>query len=222
MAGRLRGGPSRPRPPPVPGSWHCHVCDMGGCWPARNTCFRCLAPRGTVPQPQSRSEPPRENQFPVQSPQPSGGVNPTYRKLAPQAASVPPTGGNLDAAVKGMLWSRRCVDLGCLRVFWSRCQDSEPGKAWFPMVRSSRRPGSHIFLRFRSAAAALRRGRLRRGAEADSRGRPGTCQFPRLWLILRLFVLFWLRFPSSSAVARSMLVLLVCSWRCVPFYCREA
>ena len=47
MAGRLRGGSSRPRPPPVPGSWHCCVCDMGGCWPARNTCFRCLAPRGT-------------------------------------------------------------------------------------------------------------------------------------------------------------------------------
>ena len=30
MAGRLRGGSSRPRPPPVPGSWHCYVCDMRG------------------------------------------------------------------------------------------------------------------------------------------------------------------------------------------------
>ena len=98
--GRLRGGSSRPRPPPVPGSWHCYVCDMGGCWPARNTCFRCLAPRGTVPQ-QSRSKPPRENQFPGRSPQPSGGGNPTYRKPAPQAASVPPSIGRSSSQVKG-------------------------------------------------------------------------------------------------------------------------
>ena len=83
MVDRLRGGSSRPRPPPVPGSWHCYVCDMGVCWPKRNTCYRCLASRGTVPQPHSRSKPPRENQFPGRSPQPSGGVNPTYRKPAP-------------------------------------------------------------------------------------------------------------------------------------------
>ena len=99
MAGRLQGGSSRPRPPP--GSWHCYVCDMGGCWPARNTCFRCLAPRGTVPQPQSRSKPPRENQFPGRSPQPSGGGNPTYSKPAPQVASVPPTSCRSSAPVKG-------------------------------------------------------------------------------------------------------------------------
>ena len=87
------------------------IVDMGGCWPARNTCFRCLAPLGTVPQPQSRSEPPRENQFPGRAPQPSGGGNPTYRKPAPQAASVPPTSGKNSAPGKGMpwRWSRRCV-----------------------------------------------------------------------------------------------------------------
>ena len=101
MAGRLRGGSSRPRPPPVPGSWHCFVCDMGFCWPARNTCSRCLAPRGTVPQPQSRSKPPRENQFPERSPQPGGGGNPTYRKPVPQVASVPPSNGRSSAPVKG-------------------------------------------------------------------------------------------------------------------------
>ena len=31
MVGRLRGGSSRPRPPPVPGSCHCHESDMRGC-----------------------------------------------------------------------------------------------------------------------------------------------------------------------------------------------
>ena len=41
----------------------------------------------------------------------------------------------------------------------------------------------------------------------------GPDYFLRLWLLLRLFVLFRLRFPSSSAVARSLLVLLVCSSR---------
>ena len=61
---------------------------------------------GTVPQPQSRSKPPRENQFPGRSPQPSGGGNPTYRKPAPQAASVP-TGGRSSAPVRG-----DCVGVG--------------------------------------------------------------------------------------------------------------
>ena len=64
-------------------------------------CFRCLAPRGTVPQPLSRSTPPRENQFPGRSPQPSGGINPTYRKPAPQAASVPFASGKSSAPVEG-------------------------------------------------------------------------------------------------------------------------
>ena len=35
------------------------------------------------------------------SPQPSGAVNPTYRKPTPQAATVPPTGGKPNAPVKG-------------------------------------------------------------------------------------------------------------------------
>ena len=112
MVGRLREGSSRPRPPPVPRSWHCYVCDMGGCRPARNTCFRCLAPRGTVPQPQSRSKPPRDNQFPGRSPQPSGGGNPTYRKPALEAVLVPfsidrsssPVKGGCVGACQGFAW----------------------------------------------------------------------------------------------------------------------
>ena len=118
--------------PPVPGSWHCYVCDMGGCWPARNTCFRCLAPRGTVPQPQSRSKPPRENQFPGRSPQPSGGGNPTYRKLAPQVASVPPTNGRSPTPVKGdaLALVKALRGIGCLRVFWSLVPPKrDPGNA---------------------------------------------------------------------------------------------
>ena len=54
-----------------------------------------------MPQPHSRSKPPRETQFPGRSPQPCGGVNPTYRKLAPQASSVPPANGKFSAPVKG-------------------------------------------------------------------------------------------------------------------------
>ena len=46
MRGRLLGGTSRgPRTPQVPGSWHCAVCNLGGCWPGRDHCFRCLTPR---------------------------------------------------------------------------------------------------------------------------------------------------------------------------------
>ena len=54
-----------------------------------------------MPQPQSRSKPPRENQFLGRSPHPSGGGNPTYRKPAPPVASVPPTNGRSSAPVKG-------------------------------------------------------------------------------------------------------------------------
>ena len=47
MTARLLGGSMRQRAPLVPGSWTCNNCNMGGCWPSRNVCFRCLAPRPT-------------------------------------------------------------------------------------------------------------------------------------------------------------------------------
>ena len=47
MSTRLRGGAMRQRAPLVPGSWTCSNCNMGGCWPSKNVCFRCLAPRPT-------------------------------------------------------------------------------------------------------------------------------------------------------------------------------
>ena len=83
MVGRLRGGSSRPRPPPVPGSCIA-MCATWECAGQSGTrVIGVLRRGGTVPQPHSRSKPPRENQFPGRSPQPSGGVNPTYRKPAP-------------------------------------------------------------------------------------------------------------------------------------------
>ena len=42
---RLNGGVKRD----VPGSWTCMFCNMGGCWPVRQNCFRCGAARGTGP-----------------------------------------------------------------------------------------------------------------------------------------------------------------------------
>ena len=81
-----------------------------------NTCFRCLAPRVSQPDPRGRPKPPRESQFPWRSPQTVGGGNPTYRKAAPQASSEPPP--------REMLWrwSRHCVVLRCLRAWWTRCK----------------------------------------------------------------------------------------------------
>ena len=59
MRGRLLGGTSRgPRTPQVPGSWHCAVCNLGGCWPGRDHCFRCLTPRFA-----NARRPPRESNF---------------------------------------------------------------------------------------------------------------------------------------------------------------
>ena len=47
MTARLVGGSTRQRAPLVPGSCTCNNCNMGGCWPSKNVCFRCLAPRPT-------------------------------------------------------------------------------------------------------------------------------------------------------------------------------
>ena len=45
MCFRLKGGVKHE----VPGSWTCMLCNMGGCWPVRQNCFRCGAARGSGP-----------------------------------------------------------------------------------------------------------------------------------------------------------------------------
>ena len=44
---RLRGGAGAYLD--IPGQWECKVCHTTGCWPARKRCYRCDAPRDTVP-----------------------------------------------------------------------------------------------------------------------------------------------------------------------------
>ena len=46
MCFRVKGGARHD----VPGTWTCMVCNMGGCWPVREGCFRCGSSRGTGPQ----------------------------------------------------------------------------------------------------------------------------------------------------------------------------
>ena len=64
---RLRGGAGVHLD--IPGQWECKVCGATRCWPARKRCYRCDAPRDTVPNnlpmgplgralPQSRSSGP--------------------------------------------------------------------------------------------------------------------------------------------------------------------
>ena len=64
---RLRGGAGAYLD--IPGQWECKVCHATRCWPARKRCYRCDAPRDTVPNnlpmgplgrapPQSRSSGP--------------------------------------------------------------------------------------------------------------------------------------------------------------------
>ena len=106
MTGRLRGGFSRPRPPPVPGSWHCYVCDMGGAG-QRGTRVFGVARRGLLCFSRNLALSLRVKiSFRGVPPQPSGGGNPTYRNPAPQVASVPPTGG------RSCSGERRCVGVG--------------------------------------------------------------------------------------------------------------
>ena len=44
---RLRGGAGAYLD--IPGQWECKVCGATRCWPARKRCYKCDAPRGTVP-----------------------------------------------------------------------------------------------------------------------------------------------------------------------------
>ena len=110
MHGRLAGGAP---PPSVPGEWFCQVCQRGGCWPVRTSCFRCGRPRKECEAVNTpHVVPPRERQFPGRAP---ARVNtsgcPTERKASPQGARKQ-TGGNDKAAVARMvLEALSCLDL---------------------------------------------------------------------------------------------------------------
>ena len=46
---RLRGGAGTGAYLDIPGQWECKVCGGTRCWPARKRCYKCDAPRDTVP-----------------------------------------------------------------------------------------------------------------------------------------------------------------------------
>ena len=82
MRGRLLGGAARVnRNFQVPGSWHCSFCNMGGCWPGRDRCFRCNTPRYS-----NARRPPRESHFPGRPVQHGVSREPTVRVSRPQPA----------------------------------------------------------------------------------------------------------------------------------------
>ena len=143
MRGRLLGGTSRgPRNPQVPGSWHCSVCNLGGCWPGRDHCFRCLTPRFA-----NARRPPRESHFPgrpthhgvsreptIRAPRPQPAPK-SGRRPSPAAASQPSTAfppGHAQAVLsKGldflMLSCNRCIrTLLRLRSLLLRSSDNWP------------------------------------------------------------------------------------------------
>ena len=103
MTARLLGGSLRQRAPLVPGSWTCSNCNMGGCWPSRNVCFRCLAPRPLNEPHFSSPTPARETQHLGRAPQAQRTGNPTFRRGTVQPQSQPVHKGKTDmsAALKG-------------------------------------------------------------------------------------------------------------------------
>ena len=63
---------------PQPGQWVCHSCGMGGCWPTRQSCFRCGVPQqGGI----GGQIPPRETHHPGQPSNQGFPINPTKRVL---------------------------------------------------------------------------------------------------------------------------------------------
>ena len=87
----------------IPGQWECKVCRAMRCWPARKRCYRCDAPRDTVPNsplmgplgrplPQSRSSgPPTRSTGPRHIPPRNGGNGSVP---SPWAGAGPSPGGN--------------------------------------------------------------------------------------------------------------------------------
>ena len=113
MRGRVLGGSCNVSP--IPGEWTCPGCMRSGCWPTKNTCFRCGTVRPTSPLPSGlvlpNSRParaPREQRHPGRVPGNSPSGCPTERRTppphvssAPSPPSVPATGGqNLDVVVQ--------------------------------------------------------------------------------------------------------------------------
>ena len=110
MHGRLAGGAPPPR---VPGEWFCQVCQRGGCWPVRTSCFRCGRPRKECEAVNTpHVVPPRERQFLGRAPaQANNSGCPTERRPSPQGARKQ-TGGNDKGAVARMvLEALSCLDL---------------------------------------------------------------------------------------------------------------
>ena len=78
MSSYLRGGVGMGRQPQIPGQWVCQACGMGGCWPTRQSCYRCGASRmgGDVGQ-----KPQRESHYPGQPSNRGLPINPTKRGI---------------------------------------------------------------------------------------------------------------------------------------------
>ena len=83
MCFRLNGGVKHE----VPGSWTCMICNMGGCWPVRQNCFRCGAARGSGPSVPSG----REKRYPGRGvSEPVSNGNPSSRQPRPKPRPVGP------------------------------------------------------------------------------------------------------------------------------------
>ena len=96
MRGRVLGGSRNVSP--IPGEWTCPGWVRSGCWPTKNTCFRCGTARPNSPLPPwpvlNNSRParaPREQRHPGRVPGNSASGCPTERRTPPpQASSAPP------------------------------------------------------------------------------------------------------------------------------------
>ena len=103
---RLRGGAGVHLD--IPGKWECKVCGATRCWPARKRCYRCDAPRDTVPNnlpmgplgrapPQSRSSgPPTRSSGPRHIPPRNSGTG----SVPPPGAGVGPSPGRIETEKK--------------------------------------------------------------------------------------------------------------------------
>ena len=95
MRGRVLGGSRNVSP--TPGEWTCPGCLRSGCWPTKNTCFRCGTARPNSPLPPgpvlNNSRParaPREQRHPGRIPGNAAGGCPTERRtsLVPTAEGL--------------------------------------------------------------------------------------------------------------------------------------
>ena len=107
--GRVLGGSRNVSP--IPGEWTCPGCMWSGCWPTKNTCFRCRTARPDSPLPPGPvlKTASRESPWKFGKWMPHGATHPPASSFFCSVSSFGARGGRVESR------------LGCSVLAWFEC-----------------------------------------------------------------------------------------------------